>query len=100
MSRLADEIFRDWEMRTHRPRPAQLDPYYNYQLMLRVMLDQLAIILQDENIPQDKIARILRALTYGAPNPVDAELRMAMVTDLSELKIRMRHLGLDLPDGL
>jgi hypothetical protein len=62
-------------------------------------MDQLAIILQDEGIPHPTIKRIIKALTYTAPNPAEAELRMAMITDLTELRMRLRDAGLPLPDG-
>ena len=49
--------------------------------------------------PTPTIRRLIKALTYTAPDPAEAEMRMAMITDLTELRMRLRDAGLPRPDG-
>jgi hypothetical protein len=100
-SRLSHDVWRSWEQRTHRPSTASLDAYYQFQLnTIRVVMDQVAIILDDQNVPPDIIEATLRGITYGAPNPAEAELRMAMMTDMTELRIKLGEMCVRPPDGL
>jgi hypothetical protein len=62
-----------------------------------VVVDQVLTV--EQGIPHPRIKRLIKALTCTAPDPAEAELRMAMITDLTELRMRLRDAGLPRPDG-
>jgi hypothetical protein len=53
------------------------DPTYDAQMKwLRDMVTRLAVILEDEDIPDVTATRIVRSMLYGAPTEEAADLRM------------------------
>lgn len=48
------------------------------------MLVRLEIVLADEDVPPEKITRVLRSLLYSAPTEADALLRMKQQERLYE----------------
>ncbi|HMH59023.1 MAG TPA: hypothetical protein VK537_07565 [Galbitalea sp.] len=56
---------------------SRLDATYQWQLTQVIETStRLAAILDDEGIPDETAARIIRSVLYGAPSVVEAEQRM------------------------
>lgn len=87
---VAESLIRTYYARTGQPRDSELDAAFAYQrALLRDMMGRLEVILQDEDVPQEVVVRVLRCLLYGAPSPADAELRIEQDARLAEALSRI-----------
>ena len=79
-----------YQARTGQPRDGHRDVHYAYQwTVLRDMLARLEVILDDEDVPRETAARVLRCLLYGAPSAADAEQRMEREQAMIDLMARV-----------
>lgn len=71
----ADELWNSYQIRGREK--YERDAAYHYQLdVLRYTLNHLAVVLDNEGIPEDRADRILRSVLYGTPNAADADQRI------------------------
>lgn len=87
MSRIVRDAFKRREERmADTSRARLLDPHFNYQTtLLQHVLDLADMVMEDEGVPQEVRARVVRCVLYGSPNPVDAELRMRQQEAMTEV---------------
>jgi hypothetical protein len=88
----AEALFAEYGHRTgtgRHTRAYMQDASYRWQVdLLWETLSRLETILQDEGVPPEITERVIRGMLYGSPSPADAEQRLAMVKEMTDLMNR------------
>jgi hypothetical protein len=81
----ASGVFDSYMARTGQSVPP-LDGAQQYQYtVLRDMVMRLEVIMEDEGVPHEVTARVIRCLIYGAPGDADAVLRVEQDARMAEI---------------
>ncbi|WP_157124208.1 hypothetical protein [Nocardia pseudovaccinii] len=82
----ADRMMNDYLRRTRQRHHDELDTAYQYEMkLMRNVIRRLAVIMEDEQIPDETITHVIRGVLYGAPSEVDAEMRMQQHEAMTKL---------------
>lgn len=100
MSELVEDVIRRYEERMPgASRARHLDPLYHHQVAwMRSMLRLADIAMEDEGMPSETRARVIRTVVYGGPNPEDSELRVELNEELVK-RLAEQGPAVLLPDG-
>lgn len=100
MSRIVREAIERYEKRMPGASRARVrDPHFGYQTTwLRHMLDLADMAMEDEGVPEEVRAKVVRGVLYGYPNPADAELRVQQQELLTEA-LKAQTTMIVMPDG-
>lgn len=80
----ASHLLQDWRRRTGQH--SALDAAFQFETdLLQEILIRLEVALEDEEIPEEKIHRVLRSMLHGSPSPAAARLRIHQEREMIKL---------------